>query len=62
MFTTYVTTAFYRSQLGAFPSLEEAVASLPGKFWAIDEDPDHPGYYDVATSQGCYVVEQAGAQ
>ena len=60
MFSTFVTTAFYRDRLGTFPTLEAAVASLPGKFVCIDEDPDHPGYYDVATSQGCYVVERKG--
>jgi hypothetical protein len=61
MFKTYVTTAFSRETLGTHATLDAALASLPGKMILWEEDPKHPGCYDVATTQGCYVVELAGA-
>lgn len=50
--------AYCREVLGFAPDLEGAKAMIPGAIHYIEEDPDHPGCYDLINDRcDVYCIE-----
>ena len=50
--------------LGFYPTVTDALASVPGSIISAEEDADHPGCWDVAAARGSaltiYCIEPDG--